>query len=103
MPHGSRPGPVLGTIGSARPGPMHTHTHTHTYAHTRTRTRTHTRTHARTRARTHAPTHTQVTDLKGGVAGGSILCGVLRKSAEIEIRPGPPHMFIYNICIYIYI
>ena len=30
----------------------------------------------------------QVDDLKGGVAGGSILCGVLRKNAEIEIRPG---------------
>mmetsp|Transcript_46090 Transcript_46090/g.96475 ORF Transcript_46090/g.96475 Transcript_46090/m.96475 type:complete len:519 (-) Transcript_46090:49-1605(-) len=30
----------------------------------------------------------EVVDLKGGVAGGSILCGVLRKNAEIEIRPG---------------
>eukprot|EP00960_Hanusia_phi_P054385 762638-Hanusia_phi.AAC.9 len=30
----------------------------------------------------------EVEDLKGGVAGGSILCGVLKKHAEIEIRPG---------------
>mmetsp|Transcript_11549 Transcript_11549/g.28310 ORF Transcript_11549/g.28310 Transcript_11549/m.28310 type:complete len:508 (-) Transcript_11549:164-1687(-) len=30
----------------------------------------------------------EVEDLKGGVAGGSILCGVLKKGAEIEIRPG---------------
>jgi len=30
----------------------------------------------------------EVCDLKGGVAGGSILCGVLKKGAEIEIRPG---------------
>mmetsp|Transcript_39891 Transcript_39891/g.62225 ORF Transcript_39891/g.62225 Transcript_39891/m.62225 type:complete len:331 (-) Transcript_39891:183-1175(-) len=30
----------------------------------------------------------KVQDLKGGVAGGSILCGVLKKHAEIEIRPG---------------
>lgn len=30
----------------------------------------------------------EVEDLKGGVAGGSILQGVLRKGQEIEIRPG---------------
>jgi translation initiation factor 2 subunit 3 len=30
----------------------------------------------------------EVVDLAGGVAGGSILCGVLKKHAEIEIRPG---------------
>jgi len=30
----------------------------------------------------------EVADLAGGVAGGSILCGVLKKNAEIEIRPG---------------
>ncbi|KAL0020659.1 hypothetical protein WJX79_004064 [Trebouxia sp. C0005] len=30
----------------------------------------------------------EVDDLKGGVAGGSILQGVLRKGQEIEIRPG---------------
>jgi len=30
----------------------------------------------------------EVKDLSGGVAGGSILCGVLKKNAEIEIRPG---------------
>lgn len=30
----------------------------------------------------------EVVDLKGGVAGGSILKGVLRKGDEIEIRPG---------------
>jgi translation initiation factor 2 subunit 3 len=29
-----------------------------------------------------------IEDLKGGVAGGSILCGVLRIGDEIEIRPG---------------
>jgi translation initiation factor 2 subunit 3 len=29
-----------------------------------------------------------VQDLKGGVAGGSILCGVLKLNDEIEIRPG---------------
>ncbi|KAI9097364.1 initiation factor eIF2 gamma, C terminal-domain-containing protein [Phlyctochytrium arcticum] len=30
----------------------------------------------------------EVADLKGGVAGGSILCGVLRVGDEIEVRPG---------------
>lgn len=30
----------------------------------------------------------EVDDLKGGVAGGSILQGVLRMGQEIEIRPG---------------
>uniref|UniRef100_A0A7S3AM82 protein-synthesizing GTPase n=1 Tax=Haptolina ericina TaxID=156174 RepID=A0A7S3AM82_9EUKA len=30
----------------------------------------------------------EVQDLRGGVAGGSILCGVLRAGQEIEIRPG---------------
>lgn len=30
----------------------------------------------------------EVNDLKGGVAGGSILCGVLRVGQEIEVRPG---------------
>ena len=30
----------------------------------------------------------EVSDLKGGVAGGSILCGVLRIGQPIEIRPG---------------
>eukprot|EP00048_Salpingoeca_helianthica_P015712 m.228204 g.228204 ORF g.228204 m.228204 type:complete len:460 (+) comp17422_c0_seq1:76-1455(+) len=30
----------------------------------------------------------EVDDLKGGVAGGSILRGVLRKGQEIEVRPG---------------
>eukprot|EP00891_Asterochloris_glomerata_P004648 jgi/Astpho2/4648/Aster-00216 len=30
----------------------------------------------------------EVDDLKGGVAGGSILQGVLRKGQEVEIRPG---------------
>ncbi|TFK48277.1 hypothetical protein OE88DRAFT_1684955 [Heliocybe sulcata] len=30
----------------------------------------------------------EVDDLKGGVAGGSILCGVLKLGQEIEIRPG---------------
>lgn len=30
----------------------------------------------------------EVKDLKGGVAGGSILKGVLRKGQEIEVRPG---------------
>jgi len=30
----------------------------------------------------------EVDDLKGGVAGGSILCGVLRVGQEIEVRPG---------------
>jgi len=30
----------------------------------------------------------EVTDLKGGVAGGSILRGVLRVGQEIEVRPG---------------
>ncbi|KNE72957.1 eukaryotic translation initiation factor 2 subunit 3 [Allomyces macrogynus ATCC 38327] len=30
----------------------------------------------------------EVNDLKGGVAGGSILCGVLKLGDEIEIRPG---------------
>lgn len=29
-----------------------------------------------------------ISDLKGGVAGGSILCGVLKLGDEIEIRPG---------------
>lgn len=29
-----------------------------------------------------------VSDLKGGVAGGSILCGVLKVGDEIEVRPG---------------
>ena len=30
----------------------------------------------------------EVKDLKGGVAGGSILCGILKVGDEIEIRPG---------------
>jgi len=30
----------------------------------------------------------EISDLKGGVAGGSILCGVLKLGDEIEIRPG---------------
>ncbi|TPX60077.1 hypothetical protein SpCBS45565_g07587 [Spizellomyces sp. 'palustris'] len=30
----------------------------------------------------------EVADLKGGVAGGSILCGVLKIGDEIEVRPG---------------
>jgi len=30
----------------------------------------------------------EATTLKGGVAGGSILCGVLRLGDEIEVRPG---------------
>ena len=30
----------------------------------------------------------EVSELKGGVAGGSILCGVLRLGQEIEVRPG---------------
>ncbi|KAI9580306.1 hypothetical protein GQX74_000299 [Glossina fuscipes] len=30
----------------------------------------------------------EVKDLKGGVAGGSILCGVLKVGQEIEVRPG---------------
>uniref|UniRef100_A0A5S6QRG8 protein-synthesizing GTPase n=1 Tax=Trichuris muris TaxID=70415 RepID=A0A5S6QRG8_TRIMR len=30
----------------------------------------------------------EVSELKGGVAGGSILCGVLRVGQEIEVRPG---------------
>lgn len=30
----------------------------------------------------------EVDDLKGGVAGGSILCGILKVNDEIEIRPG---------------
>ena len=30
----------------------------------------------------------QVEDLKGGVAGGSILKGVLKVGMEIEVRPG---------------
>lgn len=30
----------------------------------------------------------EVSELKGGVAGGSILCGVLRLGDEIEVRPG---------------
>ena len=30
----------------------------------------------------------EVDDLKGGVAGGSILRGVLRKGQEVEVRPG---------------
>ncbi|ORZ30201.1 initiation factor eIF2 gamma, C terminal-domain-containing protein [Catenaria anguillulae PL171] len=30
----------------------------------------------------------EVKDLKGGVAGGSILCGVLKLGDEIEVRPG---------------
>lgn len=30
----------------------------------------------------------EVQDLKGGVAGGSILCGVLKIGDEIEVRPG---------------
>jgi translation initiation factor 2 subunit 3 len=29
-----------------------------------------------------------ITDLKGGVAGGSILCGVLKVGDEVEVRPG---------------
>lgn len=31
---------------------------------------------------------TDIDDLKGGVAGGSILCGVLKVGDEIEVRPG---------------
>lgn len=31
---------------------------------------------------------TEVEDLKGGIAGGSIICGVLKVGDEIEIRPG---------------
>lgn len=31
---------------------------------------------------------TEVSDLKGGIAGGSIICGILRVGDEIEIRPG---------------
>lgn len=31
---------------------------------------------------------TEVANLKGGVAGGSILCGVLKVGDEIEVRPG---------------
>jgi len=30
----------------------------------------------------------EVSDLRGGVAGGSILCGVLKIGDEIEVRPG---------------
>eukprot|EP00051_Salpingoeca_urceolata_P026961 m.479462 g.479462 ORF g.479462 m.479462 type:complete len:474 (-) comp21458_c0_seq1:75-1496(-) len=30
----------------------------------------------------------EVDDLQGGVAGGSILCGVLRRGQEVEVRPG---------------
>jgi translation initiation factor 2 subunit 3 len=30
----------------------------------------------------------EVNDLKGGVAGGSLLCGVLKVGDEIEVRPG---------------
>ncbi|KAJ3011632.1 hypothetical protein HKX48_006724, partial [Thoreauomyces humboldtii] len=30
----------------------------------------------------------EVSELKGGVAGGSILCGVLKLGDEIEVRPG---------------
>ena len=30
----------------------------------------------------------EVKDLRGGVAGGSILCGVLKIGDEIEVRPG---------------
>jgi translation initiation factor 2 subunit 3 len=30
----------------------------------------------------------EISDLKGGVAGGSILCGVLKVGDEIEVRPG---------------
>ncbi|KAI8822619.1 P-loop containing nucleoside triphosphate hydrolase protein [Fimicolochytrium jonesii] len=30
----------------------------------------------------------EVDDLKGGVAGGSILCGVLKLGDEVEVRPG---------------
>lgn len=30
----------------------------------------------------------EVDDLKGGVAGGSILSGILRVGMEVEIRPG---------------
>ena len=30
----------------------------------------------------------EVSDLKGGVAGGSILCGILKIGDEIEVRPG---------------
>ncbi len=30
----------------------------------------------------------EVADLKGGVAGGSILCGILKIGDEIEVRPG---------------
>lgn len=31
---------------------------------------------------------TQIDELKGGIAGGSILQGVLRVGDDIEIRPG---------------
>ena len=47
----------------------------------------HTRSHARAHAHTHPHTHTgeDVENLKGGVAGGSILQGVLRLGDEIEV------------------
>jgi translation initiation factor 2 subunit 3 len=31
---------------------------------------------------------TEVDDIQGGIAGGSIMCGVLKVGMEIEIRPG---------------
>ena len=36
----------------------------------------------------------EVEDLRGGVAGGSILRGVLKVGQEIEIRPGMKKLFI---------
>lgn len=30
----------------------------------------------------------EIQDLKGGVAGGSILCGILKIGDEIQVRPG---------------
>eukprot|EP01061_Rhynchopus_euleeides_P004516 TRINITY_DN1376_c0_g1_i3.p2 TRINITY_DN1376_c0_g1~~TRINITY_DN1376_c0_g1_i3.p2 ORF type:complete len:473 (+),score=208.30 TRINITY_DN1376_c0_g1_i3:108-1526(+) len=32
-----------------------------------------------------------IENLRGGVAGGSILCGVIKKGQEIEVRPGLKH------------
>ena len=40
----------------------------------------------------------EVEDLRGGVAGGSILRGVLKVGQEIEIRPGnQPYYGIFSI------
>ena len=41
----------------------------------------------------------EVEELRGGVAGGSILRGVLKVGQEIEIRPGRILFKIYIICI----